>query len=41
MSEKKTAPCLSLFGRKRPEPTAPRTVICMGTPRGGTSMVAK
>jgi len=40
MSEKKTAPCLSLFGRKRPDREAPRTVVCMGTPRGGTSMVA-
>lgn len=40
MSQEKTAPCLSLFTEMRPDLQAPRTVICMGTPRGGTSMVA-
>jgi len=40
MGHSKSLPALSLFASKRPLRDEPRTVICFGTPRGGTSMVA-
>lgn len=40
MTDKKTSPALSTGLGKRSAPDAPRTVVCFGTPRGGTSMVA-
>lgn len=40
MNQKKTSPSLSTGLRIRAAAEAPRTVVCFGTPRGGTSMVA-
>jgi hypothetical protein len=40
MSHPKNLPAMNLFASKRPLPEEPRTVVCFGTPRGGTSMVA-
>ncbi len=40
MNDKKTSPSLSTGLRNRAQADTPRTVVCFGTPRGGTSMVA-
>ncbi|MFN7003517.1 MAG: sulfotransferase [Roseinatronobacter sp.] len=38
--DKKTSPTIGTYIGKRAKPDAPRTIVCFGTPRGGTSMVA-
>ncbi len=40
MLDKKTATCLTVYESLISKEDEPRTFICMGTPRGGTSMVA-
>lgn len=40
MKDRKTAASIQLYDSKRPDHDSPRTVVCLGTPRGGTSMVA-
>lgn len=40
MVTKKTSPALGVFESRRNSAAEPRTVVCFGTPRGGTSMVA-
>lgn len=40
METKRTSTAFTLFLEKRCRPEDPKTIICFGTPRGGTSMVA-